>query len=317
VCWNFTSPLGEPGTNSNTCNGDSGGPLFIDFGVGPRIAGVTSGGSSDTCLPTDASFDANVFFYRSWIQQQAGADLGNTECGALPQVGDAGTTIVGFTGQLSAASPQATNNFEVSAGTSVLRVTMNGVDDGSDFDLFVKAGSPPSLSTYDCRQDGSGQFASCEFVAPTAGAWYALVARSTGAGAYQVTATTFSGGCADAANTGQACDDKNPCTTDDHCQDGTCIGTAVTDGMSCDDGNPCTQLDSCLAGICAGMEVPRTDCRAPFVTPSGLFHLQDATPGEPNAKDKLTWEWWRGEATLKEEFGNPLSTTSYDLCVYD
>jgi hypothetical protein len=317
VCWNFTNPLGAPGTNSNTCNGDSGGPLFIDFGTGPRIAGVTSGGTADTCLPTDNSYDANVFFYRSWIQEQAGADLGSTACGALPQVGDAETTVFSFTAQLSAASTQATHNFQVPAGTSVLRVTMNGVDDGSDFDLFVKASTPPSLSTYDCRQNGPGQFGFCEFVAPTAGTWYVLVAQSAGAGAYQVTTTAFSGGCADTANAGQACDDENPCTTNDRCQGGTCAGTAVTDGTACDDGNPCTQSDSCRTATCRGIEAPRTDCHQPFVTPSGLFRLQDATPGEPNAADTLTWEWWRGSATVKEEFGNPLSTTPYDLCVYD
>ena len=317
VCWDFTNPLGPPGTNSDTCNGDSGGPLFIDFGAGPRIAGVTSGGSADTCLPTDASFDANVFFYRSWIQEQAGTDLGSTACGALPQVGDAGTDVVSFTGQLTAANPQTTNSFQVSAGTLVLRVTMNGVDDGSDFDLFVKAGSPPSLSTYDCRENGPGQFASCEFLAPATGTWYVLVAQSAGAGAYQVTATTFSGGCADAANAGQSCDDQNPCTTDDRCQGGTCTGTTVADETPCDDGNPCTRSDSCHAGTCTGVEAPRTDCHEPFVTPSGLFRLQDITPGEPNAADKLTWNWARGSMTLKEEFGNPLSTTPYDLCVYD
>jgi hypothetical protein len=317
VCWNFTTPLGEPGTNSDTCNGDSGGPLFIDFGGGPRVAGVTSGGDTDSCLPADASYDANVYFYRSWIQDTAGADLDNTACGSLPQLGDQGTNVFSFTGQLGAATPTVTTSFQVPPGTAVLRVSMNGVDDGSDFDLFVKAGSPPSLSTYDCRQNDPGQFAFCEFVAPTAGAWYVLVAQSAGAGAYQATATTFSSGCADAANTGQACDDNNPCTTDDHCQGGTCLGTAAPDGTSCNDGNPCTQTDRCRAGTCEGVETPRTDCHAPFVTPSGVFRLQDATPGEPDGRDKLTWQWSRGSATTTAEFGNPLSSTPYDLCVYD
>ena len=48
-----------------------------------------------------------------------------------------------------------------------------------------------------------------------------------------------------------------------------------------------------------------------------LFRLQDVTPGTPDAGDKLTWEWWRGSATQIQEFGDPLSTTSYDLCVFD
>ncbi|HVO25695.1 MAG TPA: trypsin-like serine protease [Candidatus Margulisiibacteriota bacterium] len=316
VCWNFSPPLGAPGTNSNTCNGDSGGPLFIDFGSGARVAGVTSGGNADNCLPSDNSFDANVFFYRSWIQDQAGSDLGNTACGSLPQVGDTDTNVFAFTDQLSGAVPTATHSFQVVPGTSVLRVTMNAIDDGSDFDLFVKAGTPPTMSSYDCRQNGPGQFASCAFQTPAAGTWYALVVRSAGSGPYQVTATTFTGGCADPANAGKSCDDNNPCTINDHCQAGSCVGTAA-DGMSCDDGNPCTQGDTCQAGTCQGSLTPRTDCHAPFVVPSGLFRLQVTLPGQPSTSDKLTWEWWRGSATDKQEFGDPLSTTNYDLCVFE
>jgi hypothetical protein len=317
VCWTFQAPQGAPGTNSNTCNADSGGPLFIDFGAGARVAGVTSGGTADDCLPTDNSFDANVFFYRSWIQEQAGIDLNNTTCGSLPQVDGAGATVFAFAGELGAATPMATRSFQVIPGTAVLRVAMNGVDNGSDFDLFVKAGSPASLSNFDCRQNGPGQFAFCEFQSPLAGTWSVLVNRSGGSGSYQVTATTFNGGCADPANSGQSCDDKNPCTSNDKCQSGTCIGTTVADGASCDDGDPCTQSDSCQAGVCTGSESPRTDCHEPFVTPSGLFQLQDVTPGTPDAADTLTWNWFRGSATQKAEFGDPLSATNYDLCVYD
>jgi hypothetical protein len=78
VCWNFENPIGPPGEDSNTCQGDSGGPLFIDFGAGPVVAGVTSGGFSDNCLALDNSFDANVHFYRDWIQTEGGTDLDST-----------------------------------------------------------------------------------------------------------------------------------------------------------------------------------------------------------------------------------------------
>jgi len=43
VCWEFLSPLAPVGTDSNTCNGDSGGPLFADLGGGETVVGVTSG----------------------------------------------------------------------------------------------------------------------------------------------------------------------------------------------------------------------------------------------------------------------------------
>src|SRR5262249_46991517 len=139
VCWDFESPIGPPGADSNTCYADSGGPLLIDFGSGDVVAGTTSGGSSATCMPTDHSYDANVFTYRAFIQAQGGADLGNATCGSLPQAGTGGAAVLSASGSLTAASPNGTHSFTVPSGLFALRVAMNGEDNGSsDFDLYVK-----------------------------------------------------------------------------------------------------------------------------------------------------------------------------------
>jgi hypothetical protein len=92
VCWLFEKPIDAEGENSNTCSGDSGGPLFIDFGGGAVVAGVTSGGFSSSCLPTDLSFDADVFANRTFIE--ANADLSNPTCGSISQVGDGDTQVI-------------------------------------------------------------------------------------------------------------------------------------------------------------------------------------------------------------------------------
>ncbi|MBI5506739.1 MAG: trypsin-like serine protease [Deltaproteobacteria bacterium] len=93
VCWVFDSPLGAPGADSNTCNGDSGGPLFVDFGGGEVVAGITSGGISANCLPTDVSYDTDVYVHRAFIQSIGGADLLSTTCDAGSQVGDVDTEV--------------------------------------------------------------------------------------------------------------------------------------------------------------------------------------------------------------------------------
>ena len=192
VCWTFTSPLGTPGSNSNTCNADSGGPLFVDAGTGPRIAGVTSGGMTSNCLTTDHSYDANVFAYHEWIAEHVGAELGAAACGDVVQVGDLAATTAAFEGTVGPTVHEARHMVIVPAGRSELRVTMNAVDDGiADFDLYVKRGSPPTPADYDCAQNGIGQFGSCIFAAPEAGAWYVLVDRYAGGGGSQVTATSI------------------------------------------------------------------------------------------------------------------------------
>jgi hypothetical protein len=184
ICWQFV------GTGGNTCNGDSGGPLFTDAG---GVAGVTSGGSSNDCLADDHSYDANVATYASWIAAQGGPDVTNVACGAGPQVGDPGAAVESVVDALSAATPSRVHRFTVMSGSAELRVAMNAVDDGSDFDLYVKRGSTPTTSDYDCAASGPNQFGFCRFVSPAPGTWYALVQRYAGQGTYQVTATTFGG----------------------------------------------------------------------------------------------------------------------------
>lgn len=342
VCWDFTNPIGAPGTDSNTCNADSGGPLFVDFGSGDVVAGITSGGSSGGCLPTDHSYDANVYTYRSYIQTEGGADLANTTCGVLPQVGDPGTTVLEFSGSLASGTPQGAHSFAVQAGTSMLRVAMNAIDNGpSDYDLYVRFGSAPTTSVFDCKRDGTGQFGVCEFPSPAAGTWYVLVNRFSGAGPYQVTATRFGVDCAAPGSDGASCDDGNVCTDGDTCQLGACTGAPVVNGTPCNDGNVCTSPDTCQAGVCGGAALPNgtacddgnpcsqpdvcqsgacsgtapaLSCRLPQKSGAAYLRLENRTP---DTKDKLLWRWRNGAATTKAEFGSPTTTTPYTLCVYD
>jgi hypothetical protein len=238
VCWDFLAPLGPAGTDSSTCNGDSGGPLFVDFGAGDTVAGVTSGGNQADCLPDDLSFDANVFFYRAFIQGVGGADLANTSCGTIPQVGAADTSVNAFAGQVSSAAPEGRHSVTVGSGVNRVRVAMNALDNGiADFDLYVKHGSPPTTADYDCRRIGANQYAFCEFTGAVTGSWHVLVSRFAGSGEYQATVTTFGLDCADPSNAGAPCDDGQFCTTGDVCQGGTCAGTPVGNGSGCNDGN--------------------------------------------------------------------------------
>jgi len=195
VCWEFTAPLGAAGEDSNTCLGDSGGPLFVDFGAGDVVAGVTSGGETEDCLPHDTSWDANVFAERAWIQGQGGADLEHTSCGSLPQVGQANATVRSAEGNLSAGNTQELLTVDVPAFTSVLRIAMNGEDGDpifpNDFDLYVKALSEPHTFDSDCASTLAGVYEICEFNNPAPGTWYILADRYSGAGAFQITSTLF------------------------------------------------------------------------------------------------------------------------------
>lgn len=315
VCWDFAEPVGPPGTSSDTCNGDSGGPLLADFQCGDTVAGITSGGTSGGCTPTDHSYDASVFEYRDYIASQAGGDLGLASCGAMPQAGEPSAPITAASGTLSAGAPQATHTLTVPTGTSVLRVALNASEDlGADFDLYLKAGSPPTSVDFDCKADGPNQYGFCEIAAPASGTWYALVQRQLGSGIYQLTATTFASGAPGGGTDGRACDDHNGCTQTDVCEAGACGGSPVADGTACDDGSGCTTPDRCQAGACRSVAAPVTGCVDPVVGGKASLALKSTVP---TSRDSFVWHWPKGGATSTADFGDPVAGAGYELCVFD
>jgi len=60
---------------------------------------------------------------------------------------------------------------------------------------------------------------------------------------------------------------------------------------------------------------PRTGCRRPLTSgKASLLVRNDALNG---GNDALLWKWIRGDLTTAEDFGDPVNTTTYGLCVYD
>ena len=104
------------------------------------------------------------------------------------------------------------------------------------------------------------------------------------------------------------CDDGDPCTADDACAEGECVGEVLAcddgdpctedlcdaqtgecdaapgdDGVSCEDGDPCSRGDVCLGGVCnGGAEILGCDdanpCTADRCEP-GLGCVADPNPG--------------------------------------
>ncbi len=193
ICWNYETPVGSPGDDSNTCFGDSGGPLFMDLGAGEVVAGITSDGSNINCDTNDHSYNANVYTYRSFILTQLGADS-TSACGSLAPAGDPNTIVIANDGSLGAGNPDDSFSFVVDPNTAELRVTLNTDDNGFDADVYVRFGTAPTTSTFDCAIDISSPYGGCSFASPSAGTWHVLVDRDSGSGDYQVTTTIFGGG---------------------------------------------------------------------------------------------------------------------------
>jgi hypothetical protein len=162
VCWHFNQS-----SSSNTCGGDSGGPLFVSTTAGDEfLAGVTSFGSA-SCLPPDIAHDADVFLDRAWIASQAGSDLatGPVQCGSLQSAGTPGNPILGATNPVVTAIQYE----PVAVSTGVARLRIGTTATGSvETRVQGPAGSQVCF--------GEGDVANyCEIVNPLSGGYVVSV----------------------------------------------------------------------------------------------------------------------------------------------
>ncbi len=94
-----------------------------------------------------------------------------------------------------------------------------------------------------------------------------------------------------------------------------CGNGVRTPGEQCDDGNLVSRdgcSSSCTLELCG--TAPAGGCRRPALSGKAAITLKVQALPEKNGLD---WKWIKGTATSKLEFGNPLSTTSYAVCLYD
>jgi hypothetical protein len=73
-----------------------------------------------------------------------------------------------------------------------------------------------------------------------------------------------------------------------------------------------TATPGASASACA--PEPLAGCTRPLRAESGPLSLKDRAPDK---NDGVAWRWSRGPVVTKAEFGDPLTATSYRLCVYD
>ena len=194
VCFSFQNPLGNPGEDSSTCFGDSGGPMFTSVsGIGTAVTGVASGVTTSSCLPPAVPFHADVSFDRDWIIGTAAGDLAPLQCSTLPTALGPGTTVFADEFTLSDTDGGVEYQFVVGAGLTQLRFVTNGeMVPQQNYDLYVNLGSSPTPGDFDCSSTGITTLGSCTFNSPAAGTYFVVVDNSFASeGEFQLTATAF------------------------------------------------------------------------------------------------------------------------------
>jgi serine protease len=152
----------------------------------PHVAGVVAliqavATTPKTPAQVEALIKANVTAFPSTPSQSIGPGILNAKAvvdavngGTTPIPG--GTVLgngVPLTGQSGAAGSSQYYTVQVPAGASNLVIASSG--GSGDADLYVRAGSQPTTSTYDCRPYKSGNAESCTFATPTAGTYHVML----------------------------------------------------------------------------------------------------------------------------------------------
>jgi hypothetical protein len=143
------SIAGEPVTVSWATSN----PAVITVSATGVVHGVAPGMAAATATLSDGSQQRSASITVNALQ---GIALAN------------GVTVTGLSG--TATSAAKLYRISVPAGSSNLSVVLAGGT--GDADLFVRLGTPPTGTAFDCSSEGATTNETCDFADPDAGTWY-------------------------------------------------------------------------------------------------------------------------------------------------
>ena len=188
--WTMTVPSGASNLQFQMSGGTGDADLYVRFGSAPTMSTYDcrpfASGNNETCnFPSPAA--------GTWYVMVVGDDpysgatlLGSYQTGGSGNVLQNGVPVSNLAGGLGS---QQFWTMSVPSGASNLQFQTSG--GSGDADLYVRFGTAPTMSAYDCRPFASGNNETCTFASPAAGTWHVMVVGDdpysgmTLAGSYQ------------------------------------------------------------------------------------------------------------------------------------
>ena len=176
--YTMTVPSGATNVTFTMSGGTGDADLYVRAGSQPTTSSYDcrpyKGGNSEECSidnPTAGTYHVMLRGYSAYSGVSLVGNITGASSGGGSGTPEAGG---GTVSDVSASAGQWKHyTLDVPAGMSTFTVTTSGGT--GDADLFVKFGSQPTSSSYDCRPYKNGNAETCPFNNPQAGTWHLSV----------------------------------------------------------------------------------------------------------------------------------------------
>ncbi|MCQ8821285.1 S8 family serine peptidase [Pseudoalteromonas agarivorans] len=176
--YTMTVPSGATNVTFTMSGGSGDADLYVRAGSQPTTSSYDcrpyKGGNSEECSIDNPTAGTYHVMLRGYSAYSGVSLVGNITGGST---GGGSTAPEAGGGTVSDVTATTGNwkhyTLDVPAGMSTFTVTTSGGT--GDADLFVKFGSQPTASSYDCRPYKNGNAETCTFSNPQAGTWHLSV----------------------------------------------------------------------------------------------------------------------------------------------
>ncbi|MBE0377704.1 S8 family peptidase [Pseudoalteromonas prydzensis] len=173
--YTMTVPSGASNVTFTMSGGSGDADMYVRAGSAPTTSTYDcrpyKNGNNEECSidnPTAGTYHVMLSGYSAYANVSLVGNLTTSGGSGNPQAGG------GTVSDISASAGQWKHyTLDVPAGMASFTVTTSG--GSGDADLFVKFGSQPTSSSYDCRPYKNGNAETCTFSNPQAGTWHMSV----------------------------------------------------------------------------------------------------------------------------------------------
>ncbi|WP_417441479.1 S8 family serine peptidase [Idiomarina sp.] len=171
VYYTLDVPAGATDLSFSINGGSGDADLYVRFGAQPTTSSYDcrpyQGGNTETC--TISNVQAGTYYVMvNAYSSFSGVNLTGSFTEPSSGGGEGGSASVN---DVSGSSNEWSHYYvDIPAGMSSLNVTMSG--GSGDADLYVRQGSQPTESNYECRPYRSGNNETCSIENPAADRWY-------------------------------------------------------------------------------------------------------------------------------------------------